>query len=193
VIYCVLIPIDKSISFTFRQAIGLHYANMAVLLAFPILSILLILQSAIISRVPLVQGTADLILLALIAWSIHKRVKTAWHWGVIGGLMVSFVSAMPFGVPLVGYLLAVGLTLILRRRVWQAPILAMFVATFLGTLVIHLLDLIALRLVGNPLSWLDAVNQITLPSILLNLLLAIPAYAILGDLANWLHPEQLEM
>jgi hypothetical protein len=51
--------------------------------------------------------------------------------------------------------------------------------------------MIVLRLFGNPLPWIEAFNLITLPSIILNLLFAIPAYALLGDLANFLYPEEL--
>ena len=69
----------------------------------------------------------------------------------------------------------------------------MLVATFLGTLVTQGLALGALRLTGDPLPILQAFNLITLPSILLNLILAIPAYALLGDLAGWLYPEELEV
>lgn len=166
---------------------------MATLIAIPIFSFLVIIQSAVLSRAPLVYGTADLTLLAMVAWALQKRVDTAWHWGVVGGLMISFVSALPTGVPLVGYLLVVGLTRMLRRRVWQAPILAMFTAVFAGTLLTNFLNLIALRLAGNPLPWLEALELITLPSLLLNLLLALPAYAIFADLAKWLYPEGLEM
>jgi rod shape-determining protein MreD len=166
---------------------------MATLIALPLFSLLLIIQSAVLSRAPLVYGTADLTLLAMIAWALQKRVNTAWHWGIVGGLMASFISALPIGVPLLGYLLVVGLALMLRQRIWQAPILAMFLAVFVGTLSTHLLNLIALRLVGNPMPWLPALELITLPSLLLNLLLALPAYVIFADLAKWLYPEGLEM
>jgi cell shape-determining protein MreD len=128
-----------------------------------------------------------------VAWTLQKRVDTAWHWAVIGGLMMTFVSGLPWGVPLIGYLLVTGLTLMLKRRIWQAPVLAMLAAIFMGTLVMQTLELIVLRLSGNPISWLEALNLITLPSLLLNLLLAIPAYAIFADLAKWLYPEALEM
>ena len=87
---------------------------MAILIAVPILSFLLILQSAVLSRIPLLGGTTDLVLLAVIAWALNRRVQTAWHWGIIGGLLVSYVSALPFGVILLGYLLAVALALALR-------------------------------------------------------------------------------
>jgi rod shape-determining protein MreD len=164
---------------------------LAVLISLPILASLLVAQSAVISRIPLLHGTADLLLLAVIAWALQKRVQSAWHWGIIAGLMVSIVSALPLGVPLLTYPSAVGLALVLRKRVWQVPILAMFVTTFFSTLLTHALAMIVLRLFGNPLPWIEAFNLITLPSIILNLLFAIPAYALLGDLANFLYPEEL--
>ena len=166
---------------------------MATLLAFPILGILLVLQSAVFSQIPLLQGTTDLVLLALVAWSLQQRVQTAWQWGIIGGLLVGFVSAVPFVVYVVGYLLAVGLALLLRQRIWQVPLLAMFIATFFGTLVIHLATLVALRVSGTVLPLSASINLIILPSILLNLLLALPFFTLFSDLAKFLYPEELEM
>jgi rod shape-determining protein MreD len=166
---------------------------MATLISVPIFTALLILQTAVISRIPLLHGTADLVLLAVLAWGLQKRVQTAWQWGIIGGLMVGIVTALPLGTSVVGYLIAVMIALALRQRVWQVPILAMFVATFIGTLLSQAIAVIALRLSGNALPLGEAFSLIMLPSILLNLLLAIPAYALLGDLAHWLYPEELEV
>lgn len=166
---------------------------MKIVIAIPILSALLIFQSAVVSYFPLLSGTADLILVAVIAWAIQKRVQTAWHWGIIGGLMVGFVSAIPLVVPVVAYLLVIGLALAMRLRVWQAPILAMLVTTFIGTLVVNLASITILRIEGTPIPLLESLNIIVVPSLLLNLLIAIPFYALFGDLAKWLYPEELEM
>ena len=73
------------------------------------------------------------------------------------------------------------------------PILAMFITTFFGTLISHLLSLIALRITGSPVSPWEALNQITMPSLLLNLLLSVPFYAFFSDLAKWIYPVELEM
>jgi rod shape-determining protein MreD len=153
----------------------------------------MILQSSIVSRIPLLFGTADLPLLAIIAWALQKRVRTAWQWSLIGGLMFSLASALPFGIPILGYSLSTGLALLLRRRVWQVPILAMFVTTFLCTLITQGIALIALRLVGDPIPIGESFNLIILPSVLINLLLAVPVYALISDLAKWLYPEELEV
>jgi rod shape-determining protein MreD len=165
----------------------------AILMAIPILGGLLMLQSAVISRIPLLHGTADLVLLAVVAWALQERVETGWHWAILAGLLVGFISALPLVAALAGYLLTVGAALLLRRRVWQAPILAMFVATVFGTLLMHAISFVSLRLLGTPLPLRESLNLITIPSLLLNLVLAIPIYALLGDLANWLYPEELEV
>jgi hypothetical protein len=164
---------------------------MATLISIPILGLLLILQTAIISRITLINGTADLVLLAIIAWSLRKRVQTAWQWSVVGILLVVLVSEVPFYVPLIGYLAAVGISLLLRQRVWQVPILAMFIATFVSTLLIHTLTVTALRVSGVPILLIESLNSITLPSVILNLILAIPMYALMGELANLIYPEEL--
>lgn len=166
---------------------------MPTLLAVPILGILLMLQTAVLSDIILLHGTTDLVLVAVIAWALHKRVDSAWQWGIIGGLLVTIVSGLPLGVDLIGYPLAVGISILLRQRVWQIPVLAMFVSTILGTLVLHILTLVALRVTGTPLPMIESLELVTLPSILLNLLTAIPLFAIFSDLADWLYPEAIEV
>lgn len=165
---------------------------MATLIAIPILGALLILQTAILSRFPLLHGSADLVMLAVIAWALQKRVQTAWQWGIIGGLLVGVVSGLPFVATLAIYLLAVLAALTLRKRVWQAPILAMFIATFGVTLLANFISIVAVRLTSASLPLLQTLNVITLPSVILNLVLAIPTFFLLADLAKALYPEALE-
>lgn len=152
----------------------------------------LMLQSAVISRINLLYGSADLVLVILAAWALQERINTAWQWALAAGALVGFVSGLPWFVPLAGYLLVVGVARLLQRRVWQAPLLAMFTVSFVGTLFMHLLSLITLRLSGDPLPFGDSLSLITLPSILLNLFLAIPVYSLLRDLAGWLYPLEVE-
>ena len=44
---------------------------MAILLAIPILGLLIIFQSAILSQVHLLQGSIDFVLLVLVAWAVQ--------------------------------------------------------------------------------------------------------------------------
>jgi rod shape-determining protein MreD len=163
------------------------------LIAFPLLALVVILQSAVISRMTLLSGYADLMLIFLAAWALKADAPSAWLWAILGGAMVSFVSGMPWVVEMAGYMFVVLLAQILRQRVWQAPLLAMFSVIFLGTLSMDLLALLVLNLLGTPLPFGDSLGLIVLPSVLLNLLFSIPVYAVIRDLAQWVSPvEEVE-
>ena len=110
------------------------------------------------------------------------------HWAVATGLLVGFVSEVSFIVPLASYITVVLLAVYLQRRVWQTPLFAMFLVCFLGTIINHVLTISALRVAGISLPVGDALSLVTMPSILLNLLLAVPVYAVMRDLARWAYP-----
>ena len=160
------------------------------LIAFPLLALVVIVQSAIISQMSLLAGYADLMLVILAALALKAEASSAWLWAILGGIMVSFVSGMPWPVTVASYLFVVLLAQVLRQRVWQAPLLAMFSVIFLGTLSMNLLTLLVLILLGTPLPFGDSLGLIVLPSVLLNLLFSIPVYAVVRDLAQWVSPAQ---
>jgi hypothetical protein len=163
---------------------------MATLAAIPVLGILLMLQLAIVGRLPLIHGTADLILVALSAWALQERVKSSWQWSIIGGILVTIISGLPFFVPFIGYLLVTLIGRLLQRRVWQTPVLAMFVTIIIGTILFHLLSIGALQAAGTSLPFQDALTLVTLPSTLLNLILALPVYIVMTDIAHWIYPGE---
>jgi rod shape-determining protein MreD len=163
------------------------------LLAFPILILVVILQSAVVGRITLLSGYADLMLIVLAAWALQENVDTAWHWAILGGFLIGFVSHLIWVVPVAAYLVEVGFAQALRRRVWQAPLLAMFTVVFLSTLIFHAMSLVVLQLSGNPLSISAALRSVTLPSLLLNMLFAIPVFAVMRDLSRWIYPLEGEI
>ena len=162
------------------------------LVAFPILALAVILQSAIVSRISLLSGYADLVLVIVISWALQEEAETAWHWAVLAGVMSAVVTGLPWGVPLAVFLTAVFIARALQRRIWQAPLIGMFTVTFLASLFSHALVFIVLSLTGAPLSFGEAFSLVTLPSLLLNLLLAVPVFWLMRDLARWVNPIEEE-
>jgi rod shape-determining protein MreD len=162
------------------------------LIAVPVILLAVILQSAVFSRITLLSGFADLSLIMLAAWALQEEVESAWHWAAATGLLVGFVSGIPWMVPVIGYGIVVALAKMFQRRVWQAPLLAMFSVTFLGTIILNLLTLLVLQFLGVPLAIGDTLGLLILPTVLLNMLFAIPVYAVMRDLASWVYPS-LEM
>jgi hypothetical protein len=160
------------------------------LVAFPILILAVVLQSAIVSRISLLAGFGDLVLVMLVAWALQEGVVTGWHWAGLAALLMAFVSGLPWFVTLISYVASIFMAQLLQRRIWQAPMLAMFLVTFLGTLFYHLLSFAVLRISGLPLPFGDAMGLVALPSLLLNLLLALPLYWLMRDLARWVYPVE---
>lgn len=157
------------------------------------LVVFFILQTTIFSQTRFVSGTADMILLFLAAWSLQEHVKNTWLWTVIAGVLVSFVSAMPFFAPLFGYIGVVGISKRLQRRVWRTPLLVMLIVVLLGTFLQHSLYVIALQITGAPISWLDSLDSVIIPSTLLNLIFSLPIYAIVKDLVGRITPQEVEV
>jgi rod shape-determining protein MreD len=161
-----------------------------ILVALPVLGLAVILQTAVISRMNLLSGSADLLLVILGAWALQERVRSAWIWGVAAGLLVGIVSAVPWYIYLVSYLAVVGAARLLTRRIWQAPLLAMFAITFTGTLVLLMLTFFYRSVFEIPLTLSQAFIEVILPSVLLNLLLAIPVHTVVHDLVQRLYPGE---
>lgn len=161
------------------------------LISLPIFLILLMLQVGVVSETPLLKGTADLILVTIIAWSLQERNKSVWQWAIIGSLFVGFVSKSSVVMVLISYLFVTGIVLYARRKIWQAPILTMLTMTVIGTGITQGFVLAIRWFESVEIPFLQAFNMIILPSMVLNLLVAIPIFLLVRDLANWLYPAEI--
>jgi hypothetical protein len=160
------------------------------MIAFPLLGLAIILQSSLVSEIQLLNGYADLPMLIIAAWALQERVDSAWHWAAVACLFAGFISKMPWVVLVLGYLGIVFVARTLQRRVWQAPLLAMFSVVFIGTILIHILSFGFLTILGTTLPLNDVVALITLPSLLLNMLFSIPIYTLMRDLSYWVYQTE---
>ncbi|HEY61215.1 MAG: hypothetical protein J7L73_05440 [Anaerolineales bacterium] len=165
---------------------------MSTIISIPIFIGLVILQTSIINQMPLLQGTPDISMLVLIAWSLLSKDNSAWFWGLFSAILIGFVSTLPLLVYLISYLSIVEITLITKRQVWQKPYFTMIIITFVGTILTHFLSYLMINLTHSTLPLMDTINLITLPSLLLNLLLSIPIYALIQDVSETIFPTELE-
>ena len=161
-----------------------------ILVGIPILLVAVIIQTAILGRINLLNGQADLLLMILAAWSLQEQVHSAWVWGAAAGLLVALISGAAWYIYPVSYLMVVALGRLLARRIWQAPLLAMFMVVFTGTLVMLMFTYSVRTIFEVSLGFNLSFVRIILPSILINMLLAIPVHSIIRSLATLLHPSE---
>jgi rod shape-determining protein MreD len=161
---------------------------MGIVVALPILTLTSIIQVVIGSRLQLLHGCVDLILLVLVSWALQERAEFSLVWAFFGGVLVSIFSAVSPVVIIGGYVVITIFTRMFQRRIWQMPILALLSMIFLGTIIIHASTILSLQMMGTNIDFMEGLRLVTLPSILLNLLLAFPIYVVMSDLANTLYP-----
>ncbi len=159
-------------------------------IAIPVMLVLSVLQITAVSRIVLFNGTADLVLLAVAAWGIRERGKNVFLWAFIGGLLISFMTAMPLFTPIIPYMAIALMARIFQDRLWQAPILSLIIVVFIGTLFQHIFNIIVLQLNGINISLLESLQRVTLPSLLLNFFFLFPIYVLISDIGKWVFPEE---
>lgn len=166
---------------------------MGILVAFPILILASIFQVAVGSRLQLLHGSVDLVLLILVSWALQERSQYSVVWAFIGGIFISIFSAISPVVFIGGYLIITLLARMFQKRIWQMPILALLFMCLLGTFIIQLFTILSLQITGTDIGILEGFRLVIIPSALLNLLLAFPVYTVIKDISDFLYPEEARL
>lgn len=145
------------------------------------------LEVGVFSRLQILYGTADLVMVALIVWTLNSETQFTIVMALLAGFMMSFYSALPMYGYFIIYLAVWLMIQILKRWVWQMPLILLVFVTIAATLISVAVSfgLLFLEDVRYELSFV--ITQIFLPSMTLNLLLAFPTYSFLNDYANWIY------
>ncbi len=162
-----------------------------VLLALATLTVAALFQTTIVVRLTLLEGVADLTLLTLLGWVLRRGLPAPWAWGVAAGALVGMATHLPLWLMLGVYLAITGLGIYLPRRVWDLPILNLFSAVLAGTVLLHGVSWLYLWVLGSPITLSEAFNLVLLPSLLLNFLLALPVFGLMGEFAKLVYPEEV--
>lgn len=151
---------------------------MVWLLAVPLLALLSLVQTTILRQIPFLDGGLDLLLVAVICWSL-LRPEEGLVWGLLAGIFADLFTGGPFGVTSIAFLLTSFTAGQLHGRLWtNSPLAVMAIALF-STVLSHLAMIAMLLLMGRTLNVGYALAYTTLPTAFLNTLCAIPVYLLL--------------
>lgn len=160
-----------------------------VIVGFPLLAIAGFLQIGVFGQIRLMNGAVDLIMLFIIGWSINERTKYSWILMIFGGLLMTFLSAMPMNGYLWMYAGIWAVIQFIKMRVWQMPMILMLFVTILGTIAVSAGTIGLLFLQNASIDPVQAFQQIIVPTLVMNILFSIPVYAFLNDIVNTIYPE----
>ncbi len=162
---------------------------MRALIGFPILFLIAIFQSALFSRLSLLHGHADLMLIVLAIWATHPRVLHVWEWTLLGALLIAFLSAFPWPLIFLAYFAPIALGRVLSTTLHSHLINALIVL-FAGTWWMGIIGWVYLFTVRASASPLLVAGEIASPSLLMNLLLALPTFIVVRRIIDWTYPGE---
>lgn len=166
---------------------------MAYLMGIPLLALLAILQSAVFSQVRLLGGQADLVLLAVVGWALTGRWKEAMILGAVGGIPLDLLSAAPIGPSSLALVLVAYGVAATEGRLWGAHLLTPLGVILAASLTFSSVTLLGSLLAGAVVDLGSVAARVILPSLFLNLLLAVPAAQLASVLRRMLFPPEVEI
>jgi len=162
----------------------------SVIISLPIMLILSVIQSVAVGRINIMSGSADIILLAIVSLGVTEENRNIFIWALVGGIFISFISAMPAAAVITAYLVVAGITWIVQKGIWQSPILAILLSSFIGTVAKFSIDIIALQIIGVSIDFPAAIKMTLAPNLILNLFILFPIHSLMGDLAKWISRKE---
>ena len=141
-----------------------------------LLAILAVLQSTVVTQFAWIRGRPDLVAVMVLVWSLVSDRGDALAWAFGGGLLIDTLSGGPTGAAILGLTVVSLLAGLSESRLWESHVLLPLAAVALGTIIYHLIYLAALTVSGWPIPWIETLTTVTLPSMILNLILTLPAY-----------------
>lgn len=166
---------------------------MSYVIGIPLLACLAVLQSAVVSQVRLLDGGPDLVLLAVVSWSLAEGWDEALLWGMIGGLLLDLFSGLPFGSSSIILTVIALLASLLEGRLWGSHAFMQLGVVLVASVIYQLYGLGVLLLTGRAVDFLLALTRVILPSAFANLVLCLPAVQIARSLRQTIHPPEVRI
>jgi rod shape-determining protein MreD len=163
------------------------------LIGIPLMALLAVLQSTILSHVQLLDGRPDAVLVAVVGWSIAGRTNEAMVWGFFGGVFLDMYSGVPFGSTAIVLVFVAYLVSFPEGRFWESHVVMPLGVMLVASTVFHVLGIGTLLLIGRPMDLDSALTRVLLPSTFMNLVLILPALQLATGFVQRLFPPEVQI
>ncbi len=130
---------------------------------------LVLIQSSIGPFLTIVGVHPDLVLVAVISWTILRGPTEGLVWAIIGGIGLDLLSGGPFGVMTIALVITSLLASLGYGRVFGGYLILPLALTFPLSLVYYLTYTLLLSVLNEPIAWLPALTSVILPASVMNI------------------------
>jgi len=142
-----------------------------------------VFQATLGARLAIFTARPDLVLLLVVTYSVSRGGEEGLVGGIMGGLLVDLLSAIPFGTATIAMGLIGLATGLGEANVYRASLFIPLVAVFLATVVYHSILMLTLQAVGWSVEWISTLALQTVLGAVLNALLAPIAFGLIRRLS----------
>ena len=146
----------------------------------PVLGFAALLQSTAVARLKIAGVKPDLVLLALLAWTLIYGGQSGVVLAFVGGIALDIFSGGPMGASSLSLMAASAVTGIGHGTLYRYNPLVPVVVTMVGTVVYSFAYLGILFVLGLGLPFMSTVTHVIVPSILYNATLMLCATPFLN-------------
>ncbi len=160
-------------------------------IAIPVMILLAIGQTAVLSRLPLPGPAPQLPFLTALAWGLLHDRREGMVWAFTAGFFMDILSISPMGLTALVYLVAITAALLVQEMFPASRVIMPLLLTPLATVIAILLYLLGLRLLGAITGFQTAG---ILPAyVIVNTIAMLPVYWAMYSLQRTLHPRRVHL
>lgn len=164
---------------------------MSPYLSIGIMFSLALLQTTVMPRITVLGVHPDLVLMAVVAWSVLRGSREGMVWALIGGVVIDLFSAAPFGISTLTLLIISFASGLGQASFFRIDLLVPIMIIVPATLVYQLIIAGLLSLLTGAPGWGTRLGQIILPTILVNSVGMTLVYILARQLHQRTHREEM--
>ncbi len=163
----------------------------SVYIALPLMTVLAVLETAVLSRLPLFGQVPQLPFLVALSWGLLHDLEEGITWAFVGGLLVDLFSVGPTGLTALAWMLGIALAVFIAQAFPTSRVIMPVLVSALATIVYLALHMLLLRLFGyqTTLSMATAL----LPLAALHAVLILPVYWLMYTVDRRLWPRRVQI
>ncbi len=165
--------------------------RVSVYLAVPLMLLLAVLETAVLSRLPLFNQTPQLPFLVALSWGLLRDLKEGVIWAFVGGILLDLFSVTPLGLTPLAWMVAIAISILIIRPLTSSRVILPTLVAALATILYLGLGMLLLRLFGYQVTSL--VTAVLLPMAVLHALLILPIYWLMYLADRRLSPRRVQV
>lgn len=154
---------------------------------------LAVAQSTVLPHLPLWGVRPELVLMAVVSWSILSGAEEGMLWALIGGVLLDLFSAGPMGLHTLALLGIAFLSGLGQRALFRSDLLMPLLIIPLATLGYELILFGGLYLTGWHAPLGGYWNTVIVPVVGANTVLMLPVYLLARALYRRLHRQEITL